>query len=376
MVDPFSPPPPRPPQSLGSSSKHHRRRRSRRDDFSPPEVPSSPPRAATARSSSSLGREIRDAELFGSESRRTRKKEKATGLGREVRDDELFSTELPAPMSTVGREVQDSKLFTTEIPAMGREVRDSELFGSINTEISQKVQKGSSSGTGSLSCEIYEEPKFARRPKRRRIDYRDTRSALEKDGVTITCRNAKELLERYDAPPWRIGREHPETHRLDSDKRLTEMCLERLRSRVIIGKSKGLEELHEDFIFALISHDSVKPSVLISLEERHPTLAPVLEAGWARVAGIEILPEDVNSWRELHEVKEQREIDRMEQVRGRLRQSYRESTNRGHRQVRQLTGTQPQTPKKRRGRTDPSSIPPPSLLTKLRNEHRRNKRRR
>ncbi len=390
MNDDFAPPAPQP----GTSASHRRRRRARSDGTSPHSdamVPRPPPSAPSA---PALGREVRDSELFDTQARAARKKSKRKALGREVRDSELFSSELGGRAKCeIGREVRDNELFGSDLgrprkaakPVIGREIRDSELFGTAGNV--GRPRRTENSGTArrreKREAEIVDGDKeeggsTRPRKKRKRRDYRDTRALLESDGVSIKCRDAAELLGRYDALPWRVGRKHPESRRLGENKRLTELCMEQFRARVVAGRSKGLEELPDDFVFALIAHDSVKAEVLVSLEERHPSLAPVLEAGWARIAvGVQKLPEEVDSWRELYELKKQREMDRMEEARARVRQSYEESAMRNQRRVVSMPrGTEPPVRKRRRVRVDPSFIPPPSLLTRLRNEHRRDRRRR
>lgn len=352
-------------------------------------------RASPSNSHGSLGREVRDSELF-STSRDGRGRGGGSGgrsgsIGHEVRDSELFSASRRT--TSVGREVRDSELFNTSAAVtnrarsvsssragaasrVGREVCDSELFqqssrGGSSSRTRQRETASVSRPDSREGTESAQSTPSAPKRARRIAPWEASRAALVQAGITVTYPTATESSVPYAPLPWRAGRDTAEASRLGGTKRLSELALELLRLRVRHKQIHDLSELPEDFVYALLASDGIDAATLLRVEQNNPQLAPVVEAAWARLCQVETLPTHFKSWRHMYEHGLSQERQALEDARLRVRASY-ERARTGPRQHREVFISDSARPPSRRRR---ETSEPQSTLARLRDQHRRARRR-
>ncbi|KAI0561982.1 RNA polymerase 2 transcription factor S3 (Elongin) [Gracilaria domingensis] len=278
---------------------------------------------------------------------------------------------------------------------LGREVDDEELFGhlylfapprSAERPLDKSPRQNSlptQRRPRSFSCEQEKSPKTKTKnhkdsiPEKRTAQDRPVKRSPEKS-VEQSRKGLPYPPRRYEdvVASFAVTRDVDMLH---GAPRLSALAVNAARIYTKGGHFFDLSSLPDEFVYDILSLDSISPELLKRLEELNPSRANVLDAIWARLCFSKYdekeLPAGVNWWRALYELRVRQENGRLERATKKMRLGYnkaqedREKRRMGKTRVMKVEG-------RRRRASTGSASGSMGLLARMRMEFRRERGRR
>lgn len=207
----------------------------------------------------------------------------------------------------------------------------------------------------------------------------------EEISETVVEQSLDEIRKGFPYPPRRfedIKTMFASTRDVDDLRgapRLSTLAVNVARIYTAGGNAMDLSRLPDEFVYDVLCHNTVSPELLKRLEELNPSRVNVLEAVWARLClskyEVNELPEGVQWWRALYQLRVDQENGRLERATKRLRLRYNKALE--DREKRHMGKTRAiRTEGRTRRASSASASGSLSLLTRMRMEFRRDQRRR
>ncbi|PXF47195.1 hypothetical protein BWQ96_02970 [Gracilariopsis chorda] len=278
---------------------------------------------------------------------------------------------------------------------LGREVEDEELFSHLHLLPYQRSRKRpTQSPHGEISGTTPKRPRSRSAASALHRTTSDTKSktlspekhfASEDKSTTVIEQSLDEMRKGVPYPPRRfedIAAMFASTRDMDllqGAPRLSALAVNVARMYTAGGNAMDLSRLPDEFVYDILCHNTVSPELLKGLEELNPTRVNVLEAVWARLCLSKYeedeLPEGVQWWRALYQLRVDQEHGRLERATKRLRLGYNKAME--DREKRHMGKTKIiRTEGKKRRASSASTSGSLSLLTRMRMEFRREQGRR
>lgn len=304
----------------------------------------------------------------------------AGGHGREVRDAELFGTQhasphIPRPLRSPATPRKRKRVPSHPTDAVSSVTRQRlPQHVELNQPPNVSCAGGASSSAASARALITETSLLPQVPMYSNHYLANRLKLLERGELSIT-RTVQECFAQFCPPPWRYHRSHEDGLRMNGVQRLSEMALSAARAHASSGQMRDFSMLPDDFAHAVLAN-VVSPNALIRLEKDNPTRVAVIEAAWARIVkqefSVEELPQDCDWWRTFYELRKTQEEERLREASERLRLRYNQADS--ARQARNVTSaplmlSNTRLGRRRRGSSGPQA--PQNLLARLRFRMRR-----
>lgn len=282
----------------------------------------------------------------------------------------------------LGREVEDHELFGhLHMPPRPRRAPPppQKLTSSFSQQLKQSQKRPRSSSIESLkpntkrTSRITKEKPIQSCPHHKSNHDQKETTAVDNKNVELQTRNCPPSPRTYQQMVAQFTSSKDVTP-IHGAPRLSNLSLTIARTQMSRGLLEDLSTIADDFVFELLAHSSVTPTLLARLESLNPSRVNVFEAVWARLVDAKFqernLPDGVTWWRALYEQRVAEEQASLDRARERLRLRY--SKGESDRSKRQMGRTAlVSDARRKRGRTNPNT-----RMGRLRMEFQRDRRKR